>query len=136
MPESRQRLSRREMASHRTRAERMIAAGVNIQIRDEWREPARAQDHNLDIAVAGGCATFVFDWTAARAGYIISVRLVGQALGAVLDCRLTTAWDDHIVLASSRTMEIRCAGSVTCNIPGVKCLIRALPIPCDSSQAR
>jgi hypothetical protein len=88
------------MASHLARAERMLAAGVDIQIRDEWREPARAQDHNLDIAVAGGCATFAFDLTAARAGYIISVRLVGRALGAVLDCRLTTSWDDHIVLAS------------------------------------
>jgi hypothetical protein len=99
MPTSRQRLTKSEIAAHLTRAERMLAAGVNIQIRDEWREPARAQDHNLDIAVAGGCATFVFDLTAARAGYIISVRLVGQALGAVLDCRLTTAWDDDIVLA-------------------------------------
>jgi len=100
MPTSRQRLTKSEIAAHLTRAESMLAAGVNIQIRDEWREPARVQDHNLDIAVAGGCATFVFDLTAARAGYIICVRLVGQALGAVLDCRLTTAWDDDIVLAS------------------------------------
>ena len=100
MPTSRQRLTKSEIAAHLTRAERMLAAGVNIQIRDECREPARVQDHNLDIAVAGGCATFVFDLTAARAGYIICVRLVGQALGAVLDCRLTTAWDDDIVLAS------------------------------------
>jgi len=100
MPTSRQRLTKSEIAAHLTRAESMLAAGVNIQIRDEWREPARVQDHNLDIAVAGGCATFVFDLTAARAGYIIFVRLVGQALGAVLDCRLTTAWDDDIVLAS------------------------------------
>ena len=43
MPESRQRLSR-EMASHLARAEKMIAAGVNIQIREEWREHARVQD--------------------------------------------------------------------------------------------
>jgi hypothetical protein len=98
MPESRQRFSRREMASHLAMAEKMIAAGVNIQIRDEWREPARAQDQTLDIAVAGSCATFAFDLTAGRAGYVVSVRLVGQALGAVLDCRLATAWDDHIML--------------------------------------
>ena len=79
MPESRQRLSRREMASHLARAEKMITAGVNIQIREEWREHARVQD-SLEIAVAGGCATFAFDLTTARAGYVISVRLVGQAL--------------------------------------------------------
>ena len=38
--------------------------------------------------------------TAGCAGYVISVRLVGQGLGTVLDCRLTTSWDDEIVLAS------------------------------------
>jgi hypothetical protein len=100
MPVSRQRLTKSEIARHLARAEKMIAAGVNIQIRDEWREPARAQDQTLDIAVAGGCATFAFDLTAARAGYVISVRLVGRALGTVLDCRLTTSWDDDIALSS------------------------------------
>ena len=42
----------------------------------------------------------MFELTAGCAGYVISVRLVGQAMGAVLDCRLTTAWDENIVLAS------------------------------------
>ncbi|MGC2183852.1 MAG: hypothetical protein WA637_11260 [Terriglobales bacterium] len=78
----------------------MVAAGVKIQIREEWRESARALDKTLDIAVGGGLATFVFDMMAGCAGYVISVRLVGQALGTVLDCRLTTSWDDEIVLAS------------------------------------
>ena len=82
------------------RAEKMVAAGVKIQIREEWRESARAPDKTLDIAVGGGLATFVFDLTAGRAGYVISVRLVGRALGTLLDCRLTTSWDDDIVLAS------------------------------------
>jgi hypothetical protein len=100
MPTSRQRLTKSEIATHLTRAERMLAAGVDIQIREEWREHARARDHTLDIAVAGGCATFVFDLLADRAGYAIWVRLVGQALGTVLDCRLTTSWDAHIVPAS------------------------------------
>ena len=50
--------------------------------------------------MAGGCATFAFDLTAGRAAYVISVRLVGRTLGALLDCRLTTSWDDHIVLTS------------------------------------
>jgi hypothetical protein len=99
MPVSKQRYSRSEKAAYLARAEKMIAAGVNMQIREEWREHAPARD-TLNIAVAGSCATFVFDLTAGRAGYVVSVRLVGQALGAVLDCRLTTAWDDHIVLAS------------------------------------
>jgi hypothetical protein len=77
----------------------MLAAGVNIQIREEWREQVPAKDA-LDIRIAGSVATFVFELTAARAGYVISVRLVGRAPGAILDCRLTTSWDDDIVLAS------------------------------------
>jgi len=93
-------LTRSEMAGHLARAEKMLAAGVHMQIRQEWREHARARDHTLDVAVAGGCATFVFDLRADRAGYAIWVRLVGRAIGAVLDCRLSTPWDDHIVLAS------------------------------------
>ena len=92
-------LTKSEMAAHLARAERMVAAGVKIQIREEWRE-ARALDKTLDIAFGGGLATFAFDLTAGRAGYVISVRLVGQALGTLLDCRLTTSWDDYIVLAS------------------------------------
>jgi hypothetical protein len=99
MSTSRQRLSKSEIAAHLARAEKMLAAGVNIQIREEWREHGRAQDA-LNIAVGGGCATFVFDLTAGRAGYVISVRLVGRASGTVLDCRLTTSWDDDIALAS------------------------------------
>jgi hypothetical protein len=102
MPVSKRRLTRPETAAHLARAEKMLATGVNIQIREEWRESARALDKTLDIAVGGGLATFVFDLTAGRAGYVISVRLVGQALGTVLDCRLTTSWDEHIVLASER----------------------------------
>lgn len=99
MPITRQRLSKSEIAMHRDRAERMLAAGVDIQIREEWREPARGRD-TLDIAVAEGCASFAFDLTAARAGYVVSVRLVGRALGAILNCRLTTPWDHDIVPAS------------------------------------
>ena len=83
----------------------MVAAGVKIQIREEWRGSARALDKTLDIAVGGGLATFVFDMTAGCAGYVISVRLVGQGLGTVLDCRLTTSWDDEIVLASFNDEE-------------------------------
>jgi hypothetical protein len=77
----------------------MLAAGVNIQIREEWREQVPAKDV-LDIRIAGSVATFVFELTAARAGYVISVRLVGRAPGAILDCRLTTSWDKDIVLES------------------------------------
>ena len=100
MPILKRNLTRPEIKTHLARAEKMIAAGVNLQIREEWREHARPQD-TLNIAVAGGGAeTFVFELTAGCAGYVISVRLVGQAMGAVLDCRLTTAWDEQIVLAS------------------------------------
>ena len=108
MPIVKRSLTRSEMAAHLARDEKMFATGVNIQIREEWRESARALDKTLDIAVGGGCATFVFDLTAGRAGYVISVRLVGQALGTVLDCRLTTSWDDDIVLASFNDEDSMC----------------------------
>jgi hypothetical protein len=93
-------LTRREMLEHLARAERMLATGINIRIREEWQDNARALGKTFDIAVGGGLATFVFDLTAGGAGYVISLRLVGQELGTLLDCRLTTSWDEHIVLAS------------------------------------
>ena len=99
MPTSKQRLTKSKIAGHLARAERMRAAGVNIPIREEWRDHARGLAA-LDVAVAGGCATFVFDLATGRDGYVVSVRLVGRGLGAVLDCRLTTSWDDHIVLSN------------------------------------
>ena len=49
----RRSLNRSEMLSHLARAEKMVAAGVKIQIREEWRESARALDKTLDIAVGG-----------------------------------------------------------------------------------
>ena len=58
----------------------MLAAGVDIQIREEWCEQAPAKE-SLDIAVAAGIETFAFNLTDTRAGYVISVRLVGRARG-------------------------------------------------------
>ena len=93
-------LTKSEMLSHLARAEKMVAAGVKIQIREEWREVSRPRQDPRHRGRWGGLATFAFDLTTGRAGYVISVRLVGRALGTLLDCRLTTSWDDYIVLAS------------------------------------
>jgi hypothetical protein len=100
MPLVKRSLTKSEMAAHLARAENMAATGVNIQIREEWRENCHGRDNTLEISVGGGLATFVFDLAPGGAGYFVSVRLVGQAVGTLLDCRLTTSWDDQIVLAS------------------------------------
>jgi hypothetical protein len=77
-----------------------------------------SQNQTLDIAVGGGSATFVFDLAAGRAGYVIAVRLVGRALGALLDCRLTTSCSRVSVTSKSavsarsgRVSVCRCAQS-------------------------
>jgi len=107
MPTVKRSLTKSEMAAHVARAENMAATGVNIQIREEWEESC-ARHKALEISVGGGLATFVFDLAPGGAGYFISVRLVGQALTTLLDCRLTTSWDDNIVLASFNDDDHSC----------------------------
>ena len=93
----------------------MCAEGVDLQIREEWLEAAHSlemkaagvdveipqrrleKSRRLDIFVAGGFATYVFDMPGGGAAFAIWVRLVARRLVILLDWAMTTAWDDQIV---------------------------------------
>ncbi len=96
MPIMRRNLTRADRAEHLARAKRMRADGVDIQIRTEWLESSRP----LDIVVAGPPASLVCDLPSARVGYVILVRLVARWRVSLLDCQITTEYDDQIVLES------------------------------------
>ena len=94
MPITKQNLTRAERSEHLARAKRMRADGVDIEIRAEWLESCRP----LDIVVAGPPASLVCDLPSAGVGYVILVRLVARWRVSLLDCQITTQYDDQIAL--------------------------------------
>jgi hypothetical protein len=115
MPTIKRSLTRPEKLDHLARAKQMRAEGVDLQIREEWLEAAHSMEmkaarvdveipqrpleksRRLDIFVAGGPATFIFDMPGGGAAFAIWVRLVASRLVTLLDWAMTTAWDDQIV---------------------------------------
>ena len=72
----------------------MQAEGIAVEIPECWLERARS----LDIFVAGGPATVIFNLPGGGAAFAIWVRLVARRRVTILDCTMMTAWDDQIVL--------------------------------------
>jgi hypothetical protein len=115
MPTIKRSLTRPEKLDHLARAKQMRAEGVDLRIREEWLEAAHSMEmkaarvdveipqrpleksRRLDIFVAGGPATFIFDMPGGGAAFAIWVRLVARRLVTLLDWAMTTAWDDQIV---------------------------------------
>jgi hypothetical protein len=95
MPNRKLRLNRAEQARHLISARALYAAGVDIEISEELLENSRA----LDITVARSLASSVFD-SSRGTFYAIGVRLVAERPDTLLDCRVSTDWDDPIVLRS------------------------------------
>jgi hypothetical protein len=93
MPVRIHQLSRREEAEYLIRLQQMQAEGIAVEIPERWLEKARS----LDIFVAGGPATFIFDMPGGGAAFAIWVRLVARRLVTLLEWAMTTAWDDQIV---------------------------------------
>jgi hypothetical protein len=109
-------LTRPEKLDHLARAKQMRAEGVDLQIREEWLEAAHSMEmkaagvnveiaqrpleksRRLDIFIACGPARFIFDMPGGGAAFAVWVRLVARSLVTVLNCAVTTAWDDQIVL--------------------------------------
>jgi hypothetical protein len=95
MPTRKHHLNRSELARYFITLRQLQAAGVEFEIPEELLENARA----LDITVAGGPASSVFESSSGTL-FAISVRLVAERPVTLLDCRVSTEWDDHIVLRS------------------------------------
>ncbi len=87
-------VSRREEAEYLTCLQQMEAEGIAVVIPERWLEKTRS----LDIFIAGRPATVIFDLPGGSAAFAIWVRLVARRRVTILDCAMTTAWDDQIVL--------------------------------------
>ena len=90
------KLGWREKSAHWKRATAMLAAGIEMKIPPEWLECApviiRTGDEN---------SAEVFDpRKGVSAAYAIAVQLVARQRITLMDCRITTDWDDEILLAN------------------------------------
>jgi len=88
------KLSRTEEEEYRKCLQQMQAEGIDVEVPERWLQQAGP----LDIFIAGGPATFIFDLPGGGAAFAIWVRLVARGPVTVFDCAMTTAWDDQIVL--------------------------------------
>ena len=95
MPIKKLRLSRADEARHFTALRELQATGLALEISAELLEDSSA----VDIMVAGGPASSVFV-SSSGIFYSTLVRLVATRPCTLLDCRIGTDWDDHIVLSS------------------------------------
>jgi hypothetical protein len=93
MPIRKLRLNRAEQARQLISVQALYAAGVDIEISEELLENSRA----LDITVARGPASSVFD-SLRGTFYAVDTCMVAKRPCTLFGCRMSTDWDDHIVL--------------------------------------
>ena len=93
MPTRKSRLNQAEQERYLGAAESLRASGIDIQIPTKWRE----NPHALDVAVAGGVATTIFELPNVGVGYAIQTRMTSrQSRLIVSHYEIMTAWDNHI----------------------------------------
>jgi hypothetical protein len=95
MPDRKVHLNRAEQARYLKTLRELQADGLDFEIPEELLENSRA----VDITVAGGPVSWVFE-SSGVTFYAIEVRLVAERPDTLLDCRIRTDWDNHIVLRS------------------------------------
>jgi hypothetical protein len=95
VPNRKVRLNRAEQARYLKTLRELQADGHDFEIPEELLENSRA----VDITVAGGPASSAFE-SSRGTFYAIGVRLVAERPDTLMDCRIRTDWDDHIVLRS------------------------------------
>ncbi|MGH9642686.1 MAG: hypothetical protein ACRD3Q_09685, partial [Terriglobales bacterium] len=95
MPIRKSILNRAEQARYLAASQELQAAGLEVDVPEEWLHRA----HFLDVAVAGGPASSAVDLPNGGVGYAIYVRLVAMRRGLILPhYRITTEWDGQISL--------------------------------------
>jgi hypothetical protein len=115
MPSRKRRLNRADQAQFLNSVRALYVAGFNMEISEELLEDSRA----LDIAVAEGPASSVFE-SSRGTFYATDTCLVARQPCTLLNCRMLTDWDEHIVLRSfddeTCALPARCVG-----LSGSKC---------------
>ncbi len=95
MPTRKSRLNRAEQARYFAAMQDLHAAGLDVDIPEEWLQEAPL----LDVTVATSPASVAFDLPNAGVGYAIYLRLVARQSALVLPhYQVTTKWDDEISL--------------------------------------
>jgi len=93
----RHNLTKRGIAKHLQRLEQLRKSGVDVQIPPEWRENSRI----LDIVVAPPLVSQVWNLPTGTVCYAVWTSLLASQSGlTLLGCKISTRWDDQIVLAS------------------------------------
>jgi hypothetical protein len=95
MPNRKLHLNRAEQAGYLITLRELQTDGHYFEVPEELLENSRA----VDVTVAGGPASLVFE-SSWGTFYAIEVRLVAERPDTLMDCRIRTDWDDHIVLRS------------------------------------
>lgn len=95
MPIRKAHLNREERASYLAATRELHLAGLDVDFQEE-----RLQESSpLEVMVARGPATFVFDMPNSGVGYAIYVRLVARKAPLILpEYQIKTDWDDQIAL--------------------------------------
>jgi hypothetical protein len=114
MPIKKFRLSRAEQAEYRAAAQQLRAQGLIPKI-SEWLESSPP----LDI-LTRDMSSVVSELPSGTVYYAIWVQLVARQAGLILvDCQITTSWDDQIILGSDEVNFLCSPGGPAYSSDGV-----------------
>jgi len=101
MPHRKARLTRTEQIEYRSAAQQLHAQGLIAKL-PEWLESTPSVDIQINHMTSE-----VSELPSGQAYYAVWVHLVARQPGLILeDCRITTSWDDQIVLASDEAKSL------------------------------
>jgi hypothetical protein len=86
----------RELSLHLARAKAMRAAGVELEIPAEWLDCEPLIIRTGDVMIER-----VFDAPGGNAGYSLWVDLLAQTAITLMDCQISSPWDDQIIMDES-----------------------------------
>jgi hypothetical protein len=88
-------LTQAECGTYFNAARELRQGGVEIKVVEESLVSARAIE--VYLASPGGLGSMVSQSSNGGVHYVVWLRMVARRAGSLLDCRLTTRWDDDIV---------------------------------------
>ncbi len=92
MPIYKPQLTRSEQARYLKVALELAAAGVKLDIPDEWRENERF----LRITIAGSPESLITQLSPSKVLYVFRVRLLAERSGTVQGFEVETCWDQGV----------------------------------------
>lgn len=99
MPIKKIRLSKADLSECRPAAQQLLEWGL-ISKMPKWLEIPPALDIHIDPM-----ASVAAELPSGQVCYAIRVELVAREAGVMVDCRITTTWDDQIILGSDEISD-------------------------------